>query len=48
LGLTSGLYEPIGINADKTHLYIADTNRHRIVIVPHAGGEAKVLSVRLP
>ena len=47
-GLTPGMYEPSGISADKTHLYIADTNRHRIVIVPHTGGEARVLKVTLP
>jgi thiol-disulfide isomerase/thioredoxin len=47
-GLTPGMYEPSGISADKTHLYVADTNRHRIVIIPHAGGEARVLTVTLP
>jgi sugar lactone lactonase YvrE len=46
-GLTPGMYEPSGISSDKTHLYIADTNHHRIVVVPYAGGEARVLKVTL-
>ncbi len=47
-GLDKPMYEPSGISADTTHLYIADTNRHRIVVVPHAGGEAKVLTITMP
>jgi DNA-binding beta-propeller fold protein YncE len=47
-GLTPPMYEPSGISADEKDLYIADTNRHRIVIVPHAGGPARVLTITLP
>lgn len=47
-GLEPGFYEPSGLSSDGKLLYIADTNRHRIVVVNHDGSGARVLTVTLP
>lgn len=47
-GLTPGLYEPGGISSDGMQLYVADTNRHRIVVVNYDGSGARVFPITLP
>jgi thiol-disulfide isomerase/thioredoxin len=47
-GLTPGFFEPSGISADAKHLYVADTNRHRIVVLGHDGSGARILEITLP
>ncbi len=47
-GLTPGMHEPSGISSDGALLYIADTNRHRIVVTNLDGSAARVLAVTLP
>lgn len=47
-GLEPGFFEPSGLSSDGKLLYIADTNRHRIVVVNHDGSAARVLNVTLP
>lgn len=47
-GLEPTFYEPGGLSSDGKVLYVADTNRHRIVVVNHDGTGARVLTVTLP
>jgi DNA-binding beta-propeller fold protein YncE/peroxiredoxin len=41
-----GLFEPGGVSIAGDNIYIADTNHHRIVTMPLAGGKATILDVR--
>jgi DNA-binding beta-propeller fold protein YncE len=41
-------YEPGGVSATSTHIYVADTNNHCIRTVPLDGGPITTLSLRLP
>jgi sugar lactone lactonase YvrE/thiol-disulfide isomerase/thioredoxin len=47
-GLEPGFFEPSGLSSDGKLLYVADTNRHRIVALNHDGSGARVLSITLP
>lgn len=47
-GLDPGFFEPSGLSSDGKLLYVADTNRHRIVVMNHDGSDARVLTVTLP
>jgi sugar lactone lactonase YvrE len=47
-GLEQGFHEPGGLSSDGKQLYVADTNRHRIVVLNHDGSGARVLTVTLP
>jgi len=47
-GLDPGFFEPSGLSSDGKLLYVADTNRHRIVVMNHDGTDARVLTVTLP
>jgi len=47
-GLEPKLFEPGGLSSDGKLLYVADTNRHRIVVLNHDGSGARVLNVTLP
>ena len=43
-----GFFEPNGISADATHLYVADTNHSRIVVLNQDGSSARVLPIVFP
>ncbi len=43
-----GFYEPGGVSAANDHLFVADTNHHRIVVLDLPGLTAHVLSLTLP
>jgi thiol-disulfide isomerase/thioredoxin len=47
-GLEPKLFEPGGLSSDGKLLYVADTNRHRIVVMNNDGSGARVLNVTLP
>ena len=47
-GLEPKMFEPGGLSSDGKLLYVADTNRHRIVVLNHDGSGARVLNVTLP
>jgi sugar lactone lactonase YvrE len=42
---SAGLNEPSGLALTPTHLYIADTNNHRIVIARRDGSDVSILSI---
>ena len=41
-------HEPGGLSATSTRIYVADTNNHRIRVVPLDGGPITTLALRLP
>jgi thiol-disulfide isomerase/thioredoxin len=45
---SAAFYEPGGVSATTTHLYVADTNNHRIRAVPLDGGSITTLHLQLP